>query len=63
MQAWSARTGIPAGAVFPLDALWRLAALWFHDRLAPDWRRCTVDEAHAIFARAGLTGAFWRLDA
>lgn len=63
VQAWSARTGIPTGAAFSLDSLWTLARLWFHDRLSPDWRRRTTEEAHATFARAGLTGAFWRLDA
>ena len=59
---WSARAGIPVGAVFPLDSLWRLARLWFHDRLSPQWRRRTLDEAHAVFAESGLEGPFWRLD-
>ena len=61
VQAWSAKTGIPTGASFPLEGLWTLARLWFHDRLSPDWRRATVDEAHAVFAAAGLTEPFWRL--
>jgi hypothetical protein len=63
VQRWSATTGITTGATFPVDSLWRLAQLWFHDRLAPSWRRRTPDEAHAIFAAAGLSGDFWRLDA
>ena len=63
VHAWSAATGIAVGAIFPVRALWALAQLWFHDRLSPTWRRRTMDEAHAIFAEAGLTGAFWRLDA
>jgi hypothetical protein len=63
VQRWSAATGIPTGAIFPVSSLWRLAQLWFHDRLSPAWRRRTVDEAHAVFAAAGLTGDFWRLDA
>ena len=62
VRQWSATSGIPVGAVFSLDALWRLAQLWFHNRLSPTWRRATMDEAHAIFEQAGLTGAFWRLD-
>jgi hypothetical protein len=62
VQAWSAKTGISTGATFSLDALWTLARLWFHDRLSPSWRRATMDEAHAVFAAAGLTGPFWRLD-
>ena len=62
VRAWSERSGIPVGAVFELDSLWRLAQLWFRDRLSPAWRRRTADEAHAIFAAAGLDGSFWRLD-
>ena len=58
---WSEETDIPVGDVFSLDSLWRLAQLWFADRLSPSWRRRTVDEANAIFANAGLEGAFWRL--
>jgi len=62
VQRWSEKSGIPVGEVFPLDALWRLAQLWFHDRLSPTWRRSTPDEAHAKFEQAGLVGSFWRLD-
>lgn len=63
VRGWSARSGVPPGAIFNVDSLWRLAQLWFHDRLSPAWRRRTMDEAHAVFAEAGLSGAFWRLDA
>ena len=59
---WSEEQGIAPGASFSLDSAWRLARLWFHDRLDPAWRRRTMDEAHAIFAESGLTGSFWRLD-
>ena len=62
MRRWSEESGIAVGAVFTLDALWRLAEPWFRDRLSPTWRRPTLDEAHTIFAAAGLTGPFWRLD-
>lgn len=62
VQRWSAATGIAIGATFSVDSLWRLAQLWFHDRLSPAWRRRTPDEAQAAFAAAGLTGDFWRLD-
>jgi hypothetical protein len=41
--------------------MWVVAEEWFKRRLAPDWRRHTPDEAEALFARAGLTGEFWRL--
>ena len=63
VRRWSAASGIPTGASFPVSSLWRLAQLWFHDRLSPAWRRRTAAEAHAIFEQSGLTGPFWRLDA
>ena len=40
---------------------WDLSVKWYGNRLAPDFRRPTVDEARAIFASVGLTGAFWKL--
>lgn len=58
---WSEETGIPVGDVFSLDSLWRLAQLWFADRLSPTWRRRTVEEANALFVDSGLSGAFWKL--
>lgn len=58
---WSEETGIPVGDVFSLNSLWRLAQLWFADRLSPAWRRRTLEEANAIFVESGLEGAFWRL--
>jgi hypothetical protein len=56
-----AAIGLPRGATFTVDQCWTLAQRWFTDRLAPDWRRRTVEEAHEIFRAAGLTGEFWRL--
>ena len=63
VERWSAESGVPAGATFSVASLWQLAQLWFEDRASPAWRRRTMDEAHAIFAQAGLEGRFWRLDA
>lgn len=40
---------------------WELSRKWYSNRLDPDFRRPTVDEAQAIFASVGLTGAFWQL--
>ena len=63
VRRWSEQGGTAVGAIFGLEALWRLAQLWFQDRLDPMWRRRTPDEVTAIFERAGLTGPFWRLEA
>jgi len=42
-----------------LDQAWQLSKLWYGNRLRPDFRRPTADEARAIFARVGLAGPFW----
>lgn len=44
-----------------LEQTWALARLWYVDRLSPDWRRRTPQEATAAFASIGLTGDFWSL--
>jgi hypothetical protein len=40
---------------------WSLSQAWYGNRLSPDFQRPTIDAAHAIFARVGLTGEFWNL--
>jgi hypothetical protein len=40
---------------------WDLSRKWYGNRLEPEFRRPTTDEANAIFASVGLTGAFWKL--
>lgn len=39
---------------------WQLARTWFDaDRVKPEWRRRTIDEAREVFRTIGLTGDFW----
>lgn len=59
---WNERRGTPAGATFTPQQGWRLARAWFRDRLSPDWRRKSPEEAKAIFDEIGLSGPFWDLD-
>jgi hypothetical protein len=42
-----------------LPQLWRMAVAWYENRLRPDARRPDAGEIRDIFARIGLTGAFW----
>ncbi len=39
---------------------WALAQAWYGDRMAPDFHGWTVAQATDIFARLGLTSAFWQ---
>lgn len=49
------------GATITPEQAWRLAHGWYKDKVKPDWRRHTVDEAEALLTSIGLTGAFWNL--
>lgn len=49
------------GEVFSLEQAWGLGREWYTDKLSPDWRRATPEEAEGTFARLGLTGDFWCL--
>ena len=62
VDRWCAQWKMPRGGLLTLDQAWRLAQAWYGpDRRDPNWRRKTVDEAEALLAQLGLTGAFWNL--
>jgi hypothetical protein len=58
---WREQRCMPTGAVFTPEQMWRLAHAWYGERLAPDSRRQTAEEAQALFDEVGLTGPFWQL--
>ena len=58
---WTQRRGTSRGATLTPEQGWRLAKAWFEDRLSPQWRRKTPEEAQAVFGSIGLVGAFWQL--
>ena len=60
-QLWSRTKGLTETATMPLETMWRLATIWYGDRLDPTWRRKTPAEAQEVFAELGLTAAFWQL--
>jgi len=59
--AWCEQRHTTPGAVFEVTQLWRVAGVWYDDRLDSTWRRRTIPERQAILDSAGLTGPFWRL--
>ncbi len=61
VESWCETRKMPRGALLSPEQQWRLAEAWYANRLAPDWRRRTPEEAERLFAEVGLTGAFWRL--
>ena len=60
MDGWRRATGEPRGEILPLARVWTLAQAWYGDRMAPDFRGRTTAQATDIFARLGLTSAFWQ---
>ncbi|HXW50678.1 MAG TPA: hypothetical protein VEJ41_01705 [Candidatus Acidoferrales bacterium] len=62
VERWCRDWRFARGAVLTLAQCWQLAEIWYsHDRRDLAWRRFTMDEAHDIFRRVGLTGDFWKL--
>ena len=61
IERWCKTWHLRRGATLSVDQAWLLADHWYSDRLSPQWRRKTIEEAHAVFASLGLTGEFWKL--
>jgi hypothetical protein len=61
IERWRAQWTQPRGGTLSLDQAWQLAQGWYGRKLAPGWRRATLDEAETLLARLGLTGEFWGL--
>jgi hypothetical protein len=62
VERWSRRWKQPRGATLTLEQGWALAREWYHDRLSPEWKPKTTDEAIATFSRLGLRGEFWQFE-
>ena len=61
VDRWLELRGLERGGSCSLETLWRLADAWYANRLAPDWRRRTPEEAESLFDELRLEGDFWRL--
>ena len=59
VDVWCERQQEPRGTVFSLEDTWRLAQLWYENRLDETYRGRSQDEAVAIFEVLGFTTAFW----
>ena len=61
VDRWCASRDLTRGGLLTPDQAWRLAHAWFKNKVQPDWRRHTLEEAEALLADIGLTGSFWSL--
>jgi hypothetical protein len=59
VERWCESRGTPRRPLVSLDQLWRLAVVWYENRLTVDSRRPGPDEMVSVLASMGLTGPFW----
>jgi hypothetical protein len=62
VDRWCKQWNRPRGGTMSLAQGWMLAQLWYGDRLDPDWRVKSAEEAQAAFSQVGLTADFWQLN-
>jgi hypothetical protein len=62
-EAWCERHRLPLGAILSMPRLWAFAQEWYGGYLQVPWRKRSEAEIQALFARHGLSGPFWALDA
>jgi hypothetical protein len=58
---WLGARSLDHGVTLSVEQQWALARVWYSNRMEPDWRRRTPEEAERVFGDLGLTGEFWRL--
>jgi hypothetical protein len=61
LNGWLKASGYNKGATVAPQTLYELGADWYAARLDVDWQPVSALAATALFARHGLTGAFWSL--
>ncbi len=52
---------MPLGDAMRWPVAFKLAQIWFENRLDPNWKRRPANEIEAIFTSLGLTSSFWQL--
>ncbi len=60
VAAWCQASGEPRGQALSLARVWALSQEWYGDRMSPDFRGRTAEQAMEVFAYQGLTSDFWR---
>jgi carboxypeptidase C (cathepsin A) len=58
---WCQAHDLKCGETLTPEQGWQLARGWYKDKLKPEWRRHTFEEAETLLASVGLTGPFWNL--
>ena len=61
VSVWLAAKNLARGAVVSLEQIWALSKKWYGDRLSPDFKGRSLDDAQAILTTVGLIDPFWSL--
>jgi hypothetical protein len=61
IDAWCARHAMPRGEVLAMPELWAFASDWYGHHLDQPWRKRSLEDVRALFARHGLTSEFWKI--
>ena len=61
VDRWCEARELPRGAVLTPELAWRLAHAWYKNKVQPDYRRFTLEEAESLLASLGLTDPYWNL--
>jgi Alkylmercury lyase len=61
VDRWCVQWGRPRGGMLSLAQGWKLARLWYGDRLGPQWKPMSAQQAESVFRKVGLMGEFWTL--
>ena len=61
IDPWCARHAMPRGETMTVPALWAFARDWYGDYLKVPWRKRSLEETRALFAKHGLTSKFWQI--
>lgn len=59
IERWCTDERVARGEVLTIAQVWKLARLWYADRISPDNHGRTAQQAVDIFREAGLTSSFW----
>jgi hypothetical protein len=61
VDRWCEQWNRARGGTLSLEQGWKLAQLWYGDRLNPDWQPKSAAQAEGVFREVGLVGEFWKL--
>ena len=59
LKSWCMQRGVQRGELLSLEQTWELAKRWYSNRLDPNYRGRSLDQAQQIFRDVGLSAPFW----